>query len=61
MDLTLLDVGEVPDVAVGDEAVILGRQGDGVLTADEMASTLDTINYEIVTRIATRVPRLYLR
>ena len=61
MDLTLLDVGEVPDVAVGDEVVILGRQGDGVLGADEMATTLDTINYEIVSTITSRVPRIYLR
>lgn len=61
MDLTLLDVGEVPGVTEGDEVVILGRQGDEVLTADEMATTLDTINYEIVSTITSRVPRIYLR
>jgi alanine racemase len=61
MDLTLLDVSEVPGVAVGDEVVILGRQGEEVLTADEMATTLDTINYEIVSTITSRVPRIYLR
>ena len=60
MDLTLLDVGEVPGVALGDEVVILGRQGREEITADEMASTLDTINYEIVSTITTRVPRFYL-
>lgn len=60
MDLTLLDVGNVPHVAVGDEVVIIGRQGDQQLTADEMAQTLDTINYEIVTSIAARVPRIYV-
>ena len=60
MDLTLLDVGRVPDPAVGDEVVILGRQADEVLTADAMATTLDTINYEIVTSIAARVPRIYV-
>ena len=59
MDLTLLDVGAVSDIAVGDEAVIIGRQGDQELTADEMASLLDTINYEVVTSIAARVPRIY--
>ena len=59
MDLTLLDVGEVPDATVGDEVVIIGRQGDEELTADEMAAALDTINYEIVTSIANRVPRIY--
>jgi len=61
MDLTLLDVGEVPGVSVGDEAVILGRQGDEVLSADEMAASLDTINYEVVSTITSRVPRIYLR
>jgi len=59
MDLTLLDVGEVPGVAIGDEVVILGRQNDLELTAEEMAATLDTINYEIVTSISQRVPRIY--
>jgi alanine racemase len=59
MDLTLLDVGEVPDATVGDEVVIIGRQGDEELTADEMATTLGTISYEIVTSIANRVPRVY--
>lgn len=59
MDLTLLDVGDVPGVEVGDEAVLLGRQGDAELTADEMAATIDTINYEIVSTISPRVPRIY--
>ena len=61
MDLTLLDVGEVPGATEGDEVVILGRQGEEELTADEMAATLDTINYEIVSTITSRVPRIYLR
>ena len=61
MDLTLLDVGEVPGVEVGDEVVILGRQGDERITADEMAATLETINYEIVSTLSSRVPRIYLR
>lgn len=61
MDLTLLDVGEVPGVTEGDEVVILGRQGEEELPADEMAATLDTINYEIVSTITSRVPRIYLR
>jgi len=59
MDLTLLDVGDVPGASVGDEVVILGRQGDLLLTAESMATTLDTINYEIVTSITARVPRIY--
>jgi len=60
MDLTLIDVGHIPDAAVGNEVVILGRQKDEEITADEMATTLNTINYEIVSTITGRVPRIYL-
>jgi alanine racemase len=60
MDLTLLDVGNVPDASIGDEVVILGHQDDEHITAEELASTLDTINYEIVTSITDRVPRIHL-
>ena len=48
-------------LAEGDEVVILGRQGEEVLSADEMAANLDTINYEVVSTITSRVPRIYLR
>ena len=40
-------------------AVIIGRQGEGELTAAELAATLGTISYEIVTAISSRVPRIY--
>lgn len=61
MDLTMLDVGEVPDVNLNDDVVVFGRQGDAILHVDEMAALLDTINYEIVSTISPRVPRVYLR
>lgn len=61
MDLTMLDVGDIANVQLGDEVVVFGQQGNEILTVDEMAATLDTINYEIVTSIAARVPRIYLR
>ncbi|MGD9175203.1 MAG: alanine racemase [Desulfobacterales bacterium] len=60
MDLTMLDVGNVKDVQAGDEVVVFGQQGNETLTVDEMAETLNTINYEIVTGISARVPRVYL-
>jgi alanine racemase len=47
--------------AVGDEAVVLGRQGEQCITAEEIAANSDTIHYEIVTRVAPRLPRVYLR
>ena len=61
MDLTMLDVGHIDRVQMGDEVVIFGRQRNSSLTVDEMASLLNTINYEIVTSITARVPRVYLK
>jgi alanine racemase len=61
MDLTMLDVGNIPDVEIEDEVVIFGRQGDACITADEMATQLNTINYEIVSTIMPRVSRIYVR
>ncbi|MGD9411184.1 MAG: alanine racemase C-terminal domain-containing protein [Desulfobacterales bacterium] len=46
---------------MGDEVVIFGRQGNEILTVDELAALLNTINYEIVTTITARVPRVYVR
>jgi alanine racemase len=51
----------VEGAAVGDEAVVLGRQGEQCITAEEIAANSDTIHYEIVTRVAPRLPRVYLR
>ena len=59
MDQTMLDVSHIPDAAPGDEAVILGRQGDEVIDAEEIASWADTIGYEVLLSIAPRVTRLY--
>jgi alanine racemase len=60
MDLTMLDVGTIDGVAMEDEVVVFGRQGNAVMTADELAANLNTINYEIVTSITGRVPRVYI-
>jgi alanine racemase len=59
MDMTLIDVTELRGkVELGDEVVIIGQQGAEELTADELAGKLGTINYEIVTCISQRVPRV---
>ncbi len=58
MDQLMVDVGDTP-VEVGDDVVLLGRQGDDEITAEEWAAHLDTIAYEIVTGIGPRVPRRY--
>lgn len=60
MDLTMIDVGHIPDVSLGDEVVIFGRQGSAYVSIDEVAAIWHTINYEVVTTVASRVPRMYL-
>lgn len=61
MDQCLLDVSALRGrVRVGDEVVVIGRQGGEELRADDLARTLGTINYEIVTSIAPSVPRVEL-
>ncbi len=59
MDQSLVDVTALRGrVALGDEVVLIGRQEDAEVTADELAERLGTINYEIVTSLARRVPRV---
>jgi alanine racemase len=60
MDLSMVDVGHVNDVAVGDEVVLIGRQGDAFIAADEVADLLGTINYDVVTALTSRVSRVYI-
>jgi len=59
MDQLMVDVGDAA-VEVGDEVVLLGRDGDAEITADEWADRLGTIGYEIVCGIGRRVPRAYV-
>lgn len=56
MDHITVDCGD-DDVAIGDEVVLLGRQGDEEIPAEELAARLGTISYEVVTSIGKRVPR----
>ena len=59
MDQTMIDVTDIPDVKMGDEVVVFGKQGDAVLPVEELAGILNTINYEIPCVITKRVPRIY--
>ena len=58
MDQLMVDLGS-DEAAVGDEVVLIGRQGDAEVTAQEWAERLGTIAYEIVCGIGPRVPRRY--
>ncbi|MCL1791073.1 MAG: alanine racemase [Peptococcaceae bacterium] len=60
MDQTMVDVTGIPDAAVGDEAILIGRSGQDEITAGEMAGWCRTIPYEIVCGISKRVPRVYV-
>jgi alanine racemase len=60
MDLTMVDVTDVPGARIGDEVVLIGRQGEAAISADEAAAWNDTINYEVVAALTARVPRVYL-
>jgi alanine racemase len=60
MDLTLVDATDVEGASVGDEAVIIGRQGSTQITAEEVAGQIGTLSYEVTCGISDRVPRVYL-
>jgi alanine racemase len=59
LDDERLKTREAEEVRQGEEVVLIGRQGDEVITMDEIADQLGTINYEIACMIASRVPRVY--
>ncbi len=60
MDMTMIDVTDVPGVEVGHEATLIGQQGAERITAADLAAWQQTIPYEILCAIGSRVPRRYL-
>ena len=62
MDQCMADITDIrSSVKVGDEAVFMGSSGKSEISADEIACLLDTINYEVVSRMGARLPRIYVR
>ena len=63
MDLTTIDVTDIPDVKVGDQVVVMGEQrgplGSDTVTANEIAALQGTIPWEVLTQVSRRVPRFY--
>ena len=59
MDMIMVDVTDIDDVCVGDDAIIMGRSGNEEITAEELAAMCGTINYEIICTFMPRVTRLY--
>lgn len=58
MNMSAVSVDHLPNVKIEDEVVILGRQGKEEISAEEMAERIDTINYELTTRISPLLPRV---
>ena len=58
MNLMMVDVSHLPQTAVGDEAVLLGCQGDEEISAETLAGWADTIHYEILARLSPAIPRI---
>jgi alanine racemase len=59
MDLTIIDVTDVPDVAVGDCVTLLGSKDKCSIAAEDLGELAGTISYEITCGISNRVPRIY--
>lgn len=59
MDMAMIDVTEIPEAAVGDEVILIGRQGTDRITAADLAEWTGTIAYETLCAIGPRVPRRY--
>ncbi len=59
MDQTMVDVGHINGVKLGDEVVLIGKQGSNEIRCEELARLAGTIPYEIVCSISNRVPRIY--
>ena len=61
MDQTILDVTDIPDATSGMDVTVFGSDDKITITVDELASKIDTINYELVCAIGRRVPRVYIK
>ncbi len=61
MDQTSIDITNIPSIKTGEEVVLLGKQQNNEITAEDIAKKIGTINYEVVSGIAARVSRVYLR
>ena len=60
MDLIMIDVSDIEDVDLGEEVVLMGRQGDEEISCAELAERAETITWEIITRVGSRVPRVFV-
>jgi alanine racemase len=59
MDATMVDVTEIPDVGMWEEATLLGRSGSEEITAHDLARWCNTVSYQVLTGFRARLPRVY--
>ena len=60
MDMIAVDLTDLPEAGEGEEAIVLGSSAHCQITPHDWADTLETIPYEVLCAIATRVPRIYI-
>ena len=61
MDQCMIDVTDIPDVKLGDEVIIMGSDGEKVISAEDIAQATGTINYEIICAFGQRLPKVYVQ
>jgi alanine racemase len=59
MDFIMVDVTDIPRISVGDEVILMGKQGKERITPEEIAEKINSISYEVLCSIGKRVPRIY--
>lgn len=60
MDQFMVDVTDIPEAREYEEVVLIGKNGNEIISADDMAQMIGTIGYEIVCDVGKRVPRVYI-
>jgi alanine racemase len=60
MDVTMLDVTDIPDVAIGDIATVYGTDGDNVYPANVVARSIGTVTSDLISGVGSRVKRFYI-
>jgi alanine racemase len=60
MDMTVVNLSDVPGVEAGDVATLIGESGDDRITVDEVAGQAGTISYEVLTGFTPRLPRIWM-
>jgi alanine racemase len=60
MDQCMIDVTDIPGAAIGDEAVVMGAQGENLVSAEEIGEKTGTLNYEVLCGFGQRLPKVYI-